>query len=156
MTYLLDTNVFIQFKDESSNIEKFLEFLKWLELKNKEGIVQSIDIVYDELQKGNDILTTWSRSEGRGLFKTTDYPEIYPIVKKIHVFLKSSNYTYSQIKKFNRSADFWLVAHAIAKRLTIVSLEDRKYRGKIKIPVICDEFDVPYISTSKMLQLESY
>ena len=156
MTYLLDSNVFIQAKNDSNDIENFSTFLKWLELKNQEGIVHSIDKVFDELQKGNDILTTWSRCEGKDLFKNTEYPDIYPIIRKIHIWLKDQNFPEFKIKEFSDCADIWLVSHAILNNYTVVSLEDRISRGKIKIPVVCDEFKVTCITTDDMLNLENF
>lgn len=49
MKYLLDTNIFIQAKNLHYGLDFCPAFWEWLILKNKEGIIYSIDKVYDEI-----------------------------------------------------------------------------------------------------------
>ena len=154
MTYLLDTNVFIQAKKEYFDFEDTSAFLKWLELKNQKGIIRSIDKVREELQNHEDILSRWSKNVGKSFFETTEYPKIFEFVNDIRSWFVSENYPESKISEFGDCADIWLIAHASICKYTVVSLEGRKSRGKIKIPVVCDAFNVPCITTDELLRLE--
>ena len=65
MTYLIDTNVFIDAKKRFYGFDICPAFWDWLVLKNKERIVFSIEKVRDEINKGEDQLFEWIKAKGK-------------------------------------------------------------------------------------------
>lgn len=61
MTYLLDTNVFVTAKNLHYDFDFCPAFWDWLILKNKEQKVFSIEKVRDEINKGEDELSGWTK-----------------------------------------------------------------------------------------------
>ncbi len=65
MTYLIDTNVFIDAKNRFYGFDICPAFWDWLVLKNKEGVLFSIEKVRDEINKEEDQLFKWIKTEGK-------------------------------------------------------------------------------------------
>ena len=72
MSYLLDTNVFIQAKNLHYGLDFCPAFWQWLLENSASGRVFSIDKVAGEIAAGGDELTTWAQQVGSGLFRATD------------------------------------------------------------------------------------
>ncbi len=62
--YLLDANVFIQAKNLHYGFDFCPAFWEWLEQKNGEGLVASVEMVGNELADGEDELTDWAKAKG--------------------------------------------------------------------------------------------
>ena len=72
MPYVLDTNVFIEAKDSYYMFDFCPAFWDWLARQNGEGVVYSVQKVYEELEKGDDDLLKWAREPGEGFFLQPD------------------------------------------------------------------------------------
>lgn len=70
MRYLLDTNVFIQARNLHYGFDFCPAFWDWLDEKNAEGVVASIDRVSDELI--DDDLSAWATARGDRFFLAAD------------------------------------------------------------------------------------
>jgi hypothetical protein len=77
MSYLLDTDVFIRAKNLHYGLDFCPAFWDWLVHKANAGLVFSIDKVADEIKAGQDELTEWANTHGKGLFKRTP-PRLAP------------------------------------------------------------------------------
>lgn len=62
MSYLLDTNVFIQAKNLHYGFDFCPAFWDWLDQKHATGDVRSISLVGDELMNGTDALADWAKA----------------------------------------------------------------------------------------------
>ncbi len=155
MAYLLDTNIFIQAKNEYYGFDICPGFWDWLERQNEVGQVFSIESVKAELTNGQDELSDWAKQKGSSFFLPFDQPASIAM-GKISTWVQSGPYRENVKRDFLSVADPLLIAYAKAHKHTVVShevfiLEERK---KIKIPVVCHAFQVPCIRTFAMLREE--
>lgn len=153
--YLLDANIFIQAKNLHYGFDFCPAFWKWLVRQNKGGIVGSLGSVKKELLDGNDELTDWVKNEGKNLFIDIDAPTVQKF-SDISLWLSNQNYESAEIKTFSEAADFQLVAYALAHGCKIVTHE--AFEGgatkKVKIPDVCEGFEVDCMLPYKMLRDE--
>lgn len=121
--------------------------------KSMTGTIYMLDLVKDEIYKGEDFLTEWVGSE------KTDFPicnhvdsDIISKYAEIIQYIQSCGYynekglnSWAQ----NDVADPWLIATAAVKGYTLItfeqpagSLSSKNKSGKVKIPDIAKYFDV--------------
>lgn len=82
--YLLDSNIFIQAKNDHYGFDFCPAFWDWLILKNNSSVVGSLDSIKKELLKGKDDLSEWVRDVGKNLFIKADASTVkkIPIVNE--------------------------------------------------------------------------
>lgn len=152
--YLLDTNVFIQAKNLHYGFDFCPAFWEWMVNQNGTGKVASIDKVGDELHAGADNLAEWAQARGNQFFRPPD-DAVLPALNKVSTWVTGQNYEPAAIATFLQVADYWLVAHALAHRFTVVTHEvPAGSARKIKIPNACVGLGVPCISPYEMLRHE--
>jgi len=154
MTYLLDANVFIQAKNLHYGLDFCPAFWDWLVENNAAGRVFSIDKVADEIDAGADELTEWSRRNGRSLFRKTD-AQVTEQFSRVSAWATSQQYESAAISTFLQSADFYLVAYALAAGSVLVTHETPANSVKIiKIPNACVGLGVRFMTPYDMLRRE--
>jgi len=154
MKYLLDTNVFIQAKNLHYGLDFCPAFWDWLVLMNARGLVFSIDKVAAEIDARNDELTQWARGPGRRLFLPTD-AVVATSLGKVSQWATSQRYEQAAINMFLQSADYYLVAHALARQCVVVTHEMPSTSTKrIKIPNACMGLSIQFMTPYKMLRRE--
>ena len=77
-------------------------------------------------------------------------------IKDIDKWIKTQNYNGAAVDKFKKGADIFLVGHALSAqgRFKVVTRESRKKPKSIKIPIVCDNFEIECIDTNEMLKRE--
>jgi hypothetical protein len=154
MPYLLDANVFIQAKNLHYGFDFCPAFWDWLLLANAAGRVLSIEKISDELIAGTDELATWAEGAGVGLFVKPD-ATVVPALTAVSTWATTQRYEPAAVATFLQVADYWLVAHALAHHLTIVTHEvPSETARKIKIPNACLGLDVHFVTPYEMLRRE--
>jgi predicted nucleic acid-binding protein len=152
--YLLDTNIFIQARNLHYGFDFCPAFWEWLIVRNAAEVVGSIDKVADELVAGDDDLADWAKARGPTFFLPPDDP-ILPALARVSAWATGQNYERAAIATFLQVADYWLVAHALARRCTVVTHEvPADTVRKIKIPNACIGLTVPCINPYEMLRRE--
>ncbi|MDN3512967.1 MAG: DUF4411 family protein [Candidatus Brocadia sp.] len=154
--YVLDTSLFTQAKRSYYAFDIARSFWQHLVKSANQGIITSIDKVYNEIKRGQDDLYDWVKKELPPQFfcSTGNLLTIYQQL----ITWSSSNNQYTENAKVEFAqydeADTWIVAYALSNRLTIVSQEifDPKIKRKIPIPNVCKVFDVRYIDTFTFLR----
>ena len=153
MTYILDANVFIEAKNRHYGFDVVPGFWEWLDDANDRGVVCSVAKVRDELLDGGDELTEWAR----------DRPEFFPSpddavvssLRDLVMWANDSEYEDGAVNTFLQAGDAYLVAHAHAHGLTVVTHEIASPSvKKIKIPNACDGRGVPHCAPFAMLRNE--
>lgn len=153
MTYLLDPNVFIQAKNLHYGFDFCPAFWDWIDLKSEAGDVRSIEKVADELQAGGDELADWAEARGPLFLKLDD--AVVPSLGTVSQWASAGAYEPAAVNTFLQVADYYLVAHAHAHDLTVVTHEiPSDSARKIKIPNACIGMGVPCISPYEMLRVE--
>jgi len=155
MTYLLDANVFIQAKKLHYGFDFCPAFWEWLEARNADGTVFSIEKVGDELVAGNDDLSTWAKARGSGFFVQPDSATT-PSLAAVSMWAGSGNYEAAAVSTFLQTgADYYLVAQALTVSYVVVSHEvPSNSVRRIKIPDACLGVGVKVMSPYEMLRTE--
>lgn len=153
MIYLLDANVFIQAKKLHYGLDFCPAFWNWLIEKNAAGTVFSIDKVADEIADGADELTEWADQQP-SLFKQPT-PHVVTSFGTVSTWVTGQNYEPAAVNTFLQEADFYLIAHALADKYTLVTHEVPSNSTKrIKIPNVCVGLGVKFMTPYEMLRRE--
>lgn len=154
MTYLLDANIFIQAKNLHYSFDFCPAFWEWVEQANSRGKLFSISQVRTELIAGDDSLADWARQRNDGFFLSLS-SDIVPSLATVSRWASSARYETAAVSTFLQQADYYLVAHALAGKYTVVTHEIPSSSTKrIKIPDACVAFNVQVMSPYEMLRLE--
>lgn len=154
MSYLLDANVFMAAKNLHYGLDFCPAFWEWLKHNGLTGVVSSIDKVADEIEAGQDELSEWARIQGQNLFRRTP-PTLAGQFTAVSTWATGQDYTPAAINAFLQAADFYLLSHALADGLTVVTHEVHgNSPGRIKIPNACIGLNIRFMSPFKMLRIE--
>lgn len=154
MTYLLDANVFIQAKNLHYGMDFCPAFWDWLVENNKVQKVFSIEKVGDEIDAGDDELAVWARERGAGFFLPTDATAAARFAD-VSAWVSGQSYEPTAITTFLQVADYYLITHALAHDLVLVTHEiPSDSLKKIKIPNACIGLGIKFMSPYEMLRHE--
>lgn len=154
--FLLDTNVLISAHRQYYQFQFCPAFWDCLTQQSAEGRICSIDRVKNELSNQGDALDDWVSSASAIFFESTADESVVEIYADLMQWSQDTNqYTPEALAEFASVADAWLIAHAKANGLELVTLETRKdpnVKKRIPIPNACDHFNVKCITTFEMLE----
>jgi predicted nucleic acid-binding protein len=149
--YFLDTNIFISSYRgfyAMDIVPSFWEALSETALKT--GRIYIPDMIKEEVLRNEDGLTNWLR-ENISSFKETlsSAEDVQKSFTKIADWTNSADqFTENAKKTFLSCADPWIVAHTMTYGGKVVTMEVSapESKRKIKIPDVCMQFKVPYIT----------
>jgi hypothetical protein len=125
--YWLDANVFIEAKNGILDFDIAPRFWIWLEEQLKAGVLCSSSLVYKEILGKDDSLAKWAKvRKGLPYWPEPDaevqapYREIVEYVEN-----KYASTSPAKVGDFLSKADCWIIAHAKAKRGTVVTRESK-------------------------------
>lgn len=151
----IDANVLITAKNGPFRFSINPGFWSFIDEQVKAGRIRSPEMVYEELLKyedSKDELTKWVKNRhNSGLFVKADI-SVQRLMTEVsdHVV---SNYEQHHAAEFLSVADPWLVAHAKVSKGIVVTFENRQPGAKrVKIPNVCAELAIPFISPYDMLE----
>ena len=154
MTYLLDANVFMAASRLHYGLDFCPAFWEWLIAGNQTNRVFSIEKVGDEIAAGDDELSEWAAERGDGFFLKPE-PSMLPALGSVSSWTADQHFEQAAISTFLQVADYYLVAHALSHRDTIVTHEvPSASRKKIKIPNVCIGLSIKCMSPYEMLRRE--
>jgi uncharacterized protein DUF4411 len=154
MPYLVDANVFIQAKNLHYGFDFCPGFWDWMIEANRAESVFSIEKVADELAAGGDDLSTWAAQQGAAFFLKPD-AAVVPALAAVSNWATAQAYEPAAVNTFLQIADYYLVAHALAHRHTVVTHEVAAASTKrIKIPNACIGIGVRCMTPFEMLRVE--
>ena len=153
MAYLLDANVFIQAKNLHYGLDFCPAFWEWLLENNAAGCVFSIEKVGDEISAIADDLSVWAAQRDDSFFLKPD-TVMLPTFGTVSAWVASQQYEPAAVNTFLQGADYYLVAHALAHRYTVVTHEVASPSlKKIKIPNVCIGVGVKCMTPYEMLRV---
>ena len=142
MAYLLDSNVFITAKDKHYGLDFCPAFWEWLAESNSSGLLFSIEKVRKEILKQEDELADWCKRLPSSFFIAPDKHAVQEL-RTVANWVTSQNYTPEALADFLKSADYYLIAQALAGDHTVVTHEvPANSPTKVKIPTACQELGV--------------
>jgi len=125
----------------------------WLDQQFDQGELASIDMVGRELKAGDDALAKWAKERPTHFIANDDQPtqQIFTVIVQT---VMMGDYNAGNRDHFLAKADPWMIAKAETTGATVVSHESRLEPNtkKVKVPNICDQFNVPCISTFQLLR----
>lgn len=154
--YTLDANIFIEAHRRyyAFNLcPGFWQALVWHEAGGRLG---SIDKVQDELEEGSDELAAWVKNSiPASCFASTAAPNTIACFTQVVSWAQAQVQFNPEAKsEFAGNTDGWLVAHAKANDLVVVTHEviALDARRRVPIPNVCQAFGVQWIDTFEMLR----
>jgi hypothetical protein len=154
MAYLLDANVFISAKNLHYGLDFCPAFWDWIIANNTSGLVFSIEKVGDEVLALGDELSEWADARGTGFF-LRPVADVFPALAAVSAWTSGQGYEPSAVSTFLQVADYYLVAHALAGRHTVVTHEvPSASTRKIKIPDACIGLGIKCMTPFEMLRRE--
>lgn len=154
MAYLLDSDVLMEARKRHYGFDICPGFWDWIDRQHAQGALLSVEKVREEIGDGTDALVDWADNRPAGFFAVPDSKTqaAFPTVTQ---WATTQNYTARAVGEFLAKADFYLVAHALAHSLTVVTHERAAAtRNKVKIPNACDGLNVLHIDPFEMLRRE--
>lgn len=154
MPYLVDSDVFIRASHDHYRFAVCPGFWDWTLQANQAGTVFSIDKVQAELAAGNDALAAWARAQ-TALFLPTD-AAVTVALQAVSQWVAAQTYDPPAVAQFFAAADYWLVAHALARACTVVTHETPQpaARRRVKLPDACAGVGVRSMNPFQMLEDE--
>lgn len=152
MTFLVDTNIFVDAHRRYYGFDIVPSFWGFLDQQFLSGHLVSIKPVFDELKKGEDELAEWVKARPQ-FFKDLDGPTIQKMTE-IADWVSQQGYTQAAVDDFLRVADYYLVAFAAAHGLIVLTHEQPSPGAKrrVLIPNVCNAFGVDYTDTFTMMR----
>ncbi len=152
--YWLDSNVFIEGRKGPYGFDIAPRFWGLIDELIDNGRLSCPARVCDELLDGQDDLAAWAQGRrARGLF--VDPGAAVQGAFRIIVEYVTANYPDTKATRtFLDSADPWVIAHALADGAAVVTMEvaTGPTVGKVKIPNVCDYFNLRRLNTYQMLR----
>jgi hypothetical protein len=150
--FWLDSNSFIEPKKGPDGFDIAPGFWAFLEQKAAEGVIASSITVFHELEDVEDDLLQWARQQrDKGFFKEPD-ALVQTGFRQIADFVNKS-YPQHQASYFLSKADPWIIAHAMAYKGRVVTLETASPISKRpKIPDVANQFDVKCLNIYQMVR----
>lgn len=152
--YVLDSNTFIEAKNRYYGFDIVPSFWNKL-LEISPGNILTIKPIESEIMAGRDELSTWFESN----YTINTYPidaiEVQQVFADISMYVtQNAQYKDSEKVRFLSKADPWLIAYASVRRGVVVTHETLAGPSttKVKIPDICEYFDVSYVNVFEMMR----
>jgi len=131
-------------------------YWEWLDLQYTNGHIASISSVYDELyqSQNGDELSDWVRGRQEQFVSVEDDATQQKYAEIVQHTYNLDNKNPNKVDMFLSKADPWLIAKACVINAKIVTHEKTvpPESKDVKIPNICNAFDVTCISTFQLLQ----
>ncbi len=124
-------------------------------MNNAQRKAFSIEKVGDEISAG-DALTEWAEGSDKHLFLKADSKALKGMTQ-VSRWVTGNNHTPAPaaVNNFLQVADYWLVSHALAHGLVVVTHEKpADTPNKVKIPNVCVGMGVKVVTPSQMLRHE--
>ncbi|HDZ46396.1 hypothetical protein LCGC14_0087010 [marine sediment metagenome] len=153
MRYLLDANTYIEAKNQYYGMDICPAYWDWLDKQFALGTIASVDMIGRELKEGNDELANWVR-ERPDHFISNDDELTQTLFADIVQFVMKGNYNPGNRDNFLAKADPWIIAKAKAIGASVVTHEAvaAVNTRKVKVPNICQQFEVPCLNTFRFLR----
>lgn len=150
--YIIDSNAFIEAKNRYYGFEICPGYWDLLEKAFNNDIISLVQPVYKELIHTDDKLSKWVKQFSQKVVKSDTDTQLSFIEVVNYI---EDNYSSSKYKPdFLAKADPWIIAEALKANSTVVTHEvyiDNKNSPKIKIPNICEHFEIRVIDVFRLI-----
>jgi hypothetical protein len=154
--FLLDTNTFLDAMKRYYAFDLCPGYWTSLVDQHALGRVFSIDRVRDELDRVDDQLKQWVATVmPASHFAASDDDDTIDWFAKMMAWVQAQQQFFPHAKAaFANAADGWLIAHAKAHNMILVTHEAHApdARRNVPMPNVCHAFGVVYVNTFDMLR----
>jgi hypothetical protein len=152
--YIIDANVLMGAGRNWYRFTFCSGFWRLLIDRHTIGVVTSIDHVRSEILPGDDLHSWVKGTAPKAFFQSSKNAAVGRAYADIMAWASTNpQYKPTAIAELASVADGWIVAFAIVNGLTVVTHEVHDNgSARVKIPSICNAFNVPYCNTFAMLQ----
>ncbi len=152
--YWLDANVLIDAKNGPYQFDVAPVFWSALEKQASVGRIRVSKMVYEEIvgDAPKDELAKWLKLRKSDGFCVSPSKQVQASFKKVadHVV---ANYSTPFSFEFLKVADPWIIAHAMESKGVVVTSEVKSLgTGRVKIPNVCADLDVPRMNLYAMIR----
>lgn len=154
LLFVLDTNVLIGAHNGYYGPDFCPAFWDCILQYFHAGRLISVDRVLSEIT-GPSGLVKWAQNAPSALFAYSGDQAVVTAHRTIMNWVRNNPQFQSAAKsKFAAVADGWLIAYAQAHNAVVVTHElfRPNARGRVLIPNVCRQFNVPYLNTFEMLR----
>ena len=125
--YVLDANIFIEAHKRYYAFDLAPGFWDGLVLNARNGLVVSIDKVYDEIDPRNQELKRWATDDFQE-WRRAGQGDILNDYARVMLWVDDQDFKATAVAEFadTHNADAWVIAYALAKGLTAVTEEQFK------------------------------
>ncbi len=153
--FIVDSNFFIQAHRATYPLDVAKSFWVKIKILSDRNVIVSIDKVKNEIYDNSsheDELKSWSESNLPSNFFMNTQSVLNKYIEISNwATLNQHGYQQNAIDEFLQAglADPWLVAFAMTNNWTIITQEksEPNIKRKIKIPEVCNQFNIKYINT---------
>ena len=152
--YLLDANTYIEAKNRYYQMNFCPAYWDWLDHKFDVGALASVSTVYDEIAAKGDDLSAWVLPRRHHFLDVTSDAIQTRMAEIANHVVGLPNKSQGNVANFLGGADPWLVAKASLDNEIVVTQEVPvdAISKKVKIPNICQHFNVDFINTFQLLE----
>ncbi|MCL1993124.1 MAG: DUF4411 family protein [Spirochaetes bacterium] len=150
--FLIDADTLIAPSRLFYPLDMFPDFWDFIEFNIASKSIKILDMVYDEIIDGKDLLSDWlSGIKSKELVRHKDIGVIHCYSNILNYINDSPFYKIEALNNWSaeNTADAWLIAAAIVHSCTVITFEkpnnglnDRYPSKNAKIPDVCKEFDI--------------
>ena len=157
LKFVLDSDTFIRAARTHYSFDFAMTFWNGLINFAQNGIICTIDKVYEELILGDDALSDWIKNKFPQYILDTQTDEILSSYTQLISWVQQQNqFTQNAKDEFYEldNADAWLIAFANSHDITLVTHEifNPTIKKKVPIPNVCQLFNIRYIDIYQMLK----
>ena len=158
-SYWLDSDVLVFAKDNIApfGVKALSGFWNLIESNVDAGVIKITKRNYREITEGRereDELAKWLKLRKGDHVCVAPNKDVQLFAGRIGDFVYSnSRYSARYRAEFSKGADAWLIAQAAVDHGTVVTREVPEPQSqKPKIPDVCKQFDVPWISLTNLMR----
>lgn len=154
MKYVLDTNIFISASQRHYRFSFLPGFWFWIIEQEKKKLLCSFEECGKELRNFDDELANWAKKNKHLFLPPRQGYE--KSLKLVADWSNNSDRTNEVKNRFMAGVDFKLIAFAHSESLSLVTEErpEPTQKGKIKIPDVCNDLGISWISPWDMFEKE--
>ena len=145
MTYLFDSNTFMEAARLYYSFDLAPGFWEWLLSDPMRPEIASVESVRDEISKGTGDLVDWAANAPADFWRPVTAATLDSAMELSEWAADPARiFKQSAVDGFLASCDYWLIAEGMATGLTVVTREVSApgSQKRVKIPDACKPFDV--------------
>jgi hypothetical protein len=155
MAYLMDSNAFIQAKNQFYRFSFCPGYWDWIAQEHGAGRLFSVEKVEEELKERADELSEWAQNTAPAGFFVAPSLQVATTQAVIARWVNAQPFAQDEKVRFLGGTDPWLIAEAIDSGRTIITFEQLvpANSSKVKIPNVAANFGAQWASLYDAIEL---